>query len=129
MFPILLKSGIGNHLTIILAMKFKFIIDSIQEGKTVRRSCWGLNSFIVKQIPQTISPDIVPKMTSLPSMAKEHIHESIIDSTEPGGGSISYHDQVIIITINPITGDADATYYIPTWEDIFAEDWQIILPN
>ena len=110
-------------------MKFKDIIDSINDGKTVRRRCWGLNSFIVRQIPQTISPDIVPQMTSLPSMAKEHIHASVADASEPGGGSISYHDQVIIISVNPLTGDAVATYFIPTWEDIFAEDWEIVLPN
>ena len=110
-------------------MNFGDIIKELKNGKTVRRSTWWINRFIVRQIPQTISPDIVPHMTSLPDMAKEHIKQSAIDANETGGGSISYHDQVISIDVNPTTGDSRATYYIPTWEDIFAEDWVVILPS
>lgn len=110
-------------------MNFGEIINELKSGKTVRRGTWWFDKFIVRQIPQTISPDIVPRMTSLPDMAKEHIKQSALDASEPGGGSISYHDQVIIISVNPTTGDCTATYYIPTWEDIFAEDWEVVLPN
>ena len=110
-------------------MKFGDIISEMIAGKTVRRGAWWLDKFIVRQIPQTISPDIVPRMTSLPDMAKSHIKQSALDASEPGGGSISYHDQVIAIDVNPSTGDCRATYYIPTWEDIFAEDWEVVLPS
>lgn len=110
-------------------MTFGEIIKEINAGKTVRRGVWWLDMFIVKQIPQTISPDIVPRMTSLPDMAKKHIAQNALDATEPGGGSISYHDQVIAISVNPLTGDCTATYYIPSWTDIFADDWEVILPS
>ncbi len=74
------------------------------------------------QIPQCIAKDVVPKMTSLPASIKPKI-------STVGSGEISYHDQVIMITF---TDDgktpASATYYIPSWEDILAEDWSCIIP-
>lgn len=74
------------------------------------------------QIPQCIAKDVVPKMTSLPESIKPKI-------STVGSGEISYHDQVIMITF---TDDgktpASATYYIPSWEDILAEDWSCIIP-
>ena len=74
------------------------------------------------QIPQCIAKDVVPKMTSLPAAIKPKI-------STVGSGEISYHDQVIMITF---TDDgktpASATYYIPSWEDILAEDWSCITP-
>lgn len=74
---------------------------------------------IMMQIPQRIGKDIVPKMTSVQESIKPKI-------STVGSGEIEYHDQVIIITF---TDDgktpARATYYVPTWEDIFAEDWTL----
>ena len=100
-------------------MNFGEIIKELNDNNTVARKSWPYGKFIVKQIPQTISPDIVPRMTSLPNMAKVHIGQC--------DGSITYHDQVI--QINKVVGKCDATYYIPSWEDIFAEDWAVMLPD
>ncbi len=110
-------------------MTFGDIIKELKDGKTVHRSSWWFDKFIVRQIPQTISSDIVPKMTSLPDMAKKHIEQNANDSAKTGGGSISYHDQVIQVNIDLIDGNCRATYYIPTWEDIFAEDWEVVVPS
>ena len=99
--------------------KFADVIECLNRGGSASRWTWKENKEIVKQIPQCISKDIVPKMTSLPDVVKPKIGTV-------GSGEISYHDQVIAITF---TDDdktpASATYFIPTWEDIFAEDWRI----
>ena len=96
---------------------FAKVIECLNKGGHASRMSWNGNMEIVKQIPQCIDKNIVPKMTSLPDSIKPKIGTV-------GNGEISYHDQVLIITF---TDDgktpATATYYIPTWEDIFAEDW------
>ena len=92
-------------------MKFSEIIDRLNEGEAFSRyssPAWA-GKFIVKQIPQTVPAEVVPRMTSLPDRAK-----AVIGTI--GDGSISYHDQV----------KSHATSYIPTWEDIFADDWQVL---
>lgn len=107
-------------------MKFSEVIEGLKEGRSFTREAWMAEAtnitanyyrvkHIVCQIPQIIPPDIVPKMTSLPKAAKELCSYS-------GCHTISYHDQVLCITAGPSIS-ATATYYIPTWEDIFAEDW------
>lgn len=94
-------------------MKFSEIIDGLDEGKSFTREAWINNAFITKQVPQTVEAGIVPRMTSLPGAAKRLI-------TSYGNGEISYHDQVLRVTIGE---PSTATYYIPTWEDVFANDW------
>ena len=43
-----------------------------------------------------------------------------------GSGEIEYHHQVLIIEFKDDgKTPARATYYIPTWEDIFADDWRL----
>ena len=85
----------------------------VLRGMTIRKSSCRSPS---------IAKDVVPKMTSLPAAIKPKI-------STVGSGEISYHDQVIMITF---TDDgktpASATYYIPSWEDILAEDWSCITP-
>ena len=99
-------------------MKFSEIVERLKNGETFCRGSWQGNKYIVHQIPQTVSKDIVPKMTSLPKSAKD-----ILNTV--GSGAISYHDQVLIIdNVDNSETDAKATYYIPTWEDIFASDWR-----
>lgn len=94
---------------------FAGIMEKLMEGALVRRAVWNDGVFAVMQIPQAIEKDIVPRMTSLPPAAKEAIGE-----TE--NGTIRYHDQVLRVDPN-MAGGASATYYTPTWEDIFADDW------
>ncbi|MBQ5979388.1 MAG: hypothetical protein IJL58_05160 [Bacteroidales bacterium] len=102
-------------------MKFSEILDGLKEGRPYTRSndaWWG--KFIVKQIPQVVPKEVVPKMTSLPDVIKPMI--STVGNDPEKIGSISFHDQVLIITCNDYA-DTSATSYIPTWEDLFAEDW------
>ena len=94
-------------------MKFSEIIDRLNEGETFRRCsspAWS-GKFIVKQIPQTVPAEVVPRMTSLPDHAKAFI------------GTMG--DQVLLVEANDDCPKPHATYYIPTWEDIFADDWQV----
>lgn len=97
--------------------KFSEVIECLKNGGVARRAIWGVNNEIMMQIPARISKDVVPKMTSLQEMAKRRISAT-------GSGEIEYHDQVLLISYSEdrVT-PAKATYYIPTWEDIFADDW------
>lgn len=103
-------------------MNFSAVIECLKKGGYASRSTWHDNQEIVMQIPQCIAKDVVPKMTSLPEAIKPKI-------STVGSGEISYHDQVIMITF---TDDektpVSATYYIPSWEDILAEDWSCTTP-
>lgn len=101
--------------------RFAEVIECLRHGGTAARQAWDVrgNMEVMMQIPQRISKDIVPKMTSVQDIIKP-----VIGTV--GSGEIEYHDQVIIIEF---TDDgktpARATYYIPTWEDIFADDWRL----
>ena len=105
--------------------KFDKVIECLNKGGSAWRGEWcakGENKEIVKQIPQTISKEIVPKMTSLPDAIKPKV-------STVGNGEIAYHDQVLqIIFTDDEKTPASATYFIPTWEDIFAEDWVVLMP-
>lgn len=101
--------------------KFSEVIECLKNGGTAARQSWDVlgDKEIMMQIPQRISKDIVPKMTSLQESIKPKI-------STVGSGEIEYHDQVIIIEFkDDEKTPARATYYIPTWEDIFADDWRI----
>lgn len=101
--------------------KFSEVIECLKNGGTAQRMAWDVegDKEIMMQIPQRIAKDIVPKMTSVQNGIKPKL-------STVGSGEIEYHDQVIIISF---TDDgktpARATYYIPTWEDIFADDWRL----
>ena len=73
--------------------KFKDVICCIKNGGTAWRMSWAEegDKEIMMQIPQCISKDIVPKMTSVQESIKPKI-------STVGSGEIEYHDQVIIIT-------------------------------
>lgn len=112
-------------------MKFSEVIEALQKGSVCTREAWDeeakrsascsyYQKYIVRQIPQEIASDIVPKMTSLPDAAKD-----LIDAS--GNRTIRYHDQVLCINAGP-NFSSNATSYTPTWEDIFADDWQIAMP-
>lgn len=101
-------------------MKFAEIIDGLKEGHIYQRNAWSGNKAVMMQIPATIPADVVPRMTSLQKSLKGYL-------STVGSGAISYHDQVIIVDmIDDPAVDASATYYIPTWEDIFADDWRVL---
>ena len=101
--------------------KFKEVIECLKNGGTASRQAWDVygNREIMMQIPQRIAKDIVPKMTSVQSIIKPKI-------STVGSGEIEYHDQVIIIDFEEEEKTpARATYYTPSWEDIFADDWRL----
>ena len=101
--------------------KFAEVIQCLRHGGTAARQAWDVlgNKEIMMQIPQRIAKDIVPKMTSVQESVKPKI-------STVGSGEIEYHDQVIIIEfVDDEKTPARATYYIPTWEDIFADDWRL----
>ena len=94
-------------------MNFAEAIECMKGKQVVRRS-QQTNVFVTMQIPQDISADIVPKMTSLCSRAKDlillypkHIH---------------YHNQFLIVNLD----NGLATQYIPSTEDLLANDWVVI---
>lgn len=101
--------------------KFAEVIQCLKNGGTATRQAWDVsgNKEIMMQIPQRIAKDIVPKMTSVQEIVKPKIGTV-------GSGEIEYHDQVIILEfVDDGKTPARATYYIPTWEDIFADDWRL----
>lgn len=94
---------------------FSVAIKFLSSGGAVRRSCWSrTEEFIVKQIPSRVNGDIIPKMQSLPKIAK-----NILTSRE--NPHISYNNQLLIINKY-----GDATTWIPTTSDLFAEDWELV---
>lgn len=90
-------------------------IDLLKSGVAVRRKGWnGKGLFIVKQVPSHIEGDIIPKMQSLPQIAK-----NILMKRE--NPHIDYTNQMLII--NP---DGRADSWVPSSSDVFAEDWEIV---
>jgi hypothetical protein len=94
-------------------MNFGQAIEALKEGKMVNRSGWnGSGLHVVKQIPAVIGTDIIPKMQSLPSSAKNRLLSL--------NQAISYDNQMLIIDQN-----GHANSWVPSSSDIFAEDWEI----
>lgn len=93
-------------------MKFGEAIELLKEGKLITRTGWnGKGMFVLKQIPATISLDIIPKMQSLPQAAKDYFISK--------GISISYTNQMLIVNSK---GIADS--WVPSSSDCYAEDWE-----
>lgn len=99
----------GNELPV-KYFSFGDVIEGLQKGKVFTR--WHDGSVITKQIPTNIEPSGINNMTSLTSKAKELL------SLKKG---LYYKNQVLLL--KPMGEKVMATYYQPTWEDIFANDW------
>lgn len=96
-------------------MDFGKAIVALKQGKAIQRMGWnGKGLFVVKQVPASIKGDIIPKMQSLPQVAKD-----ILMSRE--NPHIDYTNQMLIINTD---GRADS--WVPSSSDVFAEDWTII---
>lgn len=98
-------------------MNFAEVIEGLKNGKNFTcTSSTALNGkFITMQIPADIPTDVIPKMTSLNDNAK-----AILGTV--GDCQIHYRNQVLMV--NKVDGEENiATYYMPTWEDIFSDDW------
>lgn len=100
-------------------MKFAEVIEGLQQGHIYSRSSWDGKKFISLQIPADIPSDIIPNMTSLCMEAKQIL-------LRHGDRMIHYRNQVLLVTLSPVTSQNIATYYVPSWTDIFADDWLLI---
>ena len=97
-------------------MTFAEVIEGLKNGQNFTRIYSPVlnRKFITMQIPADIPTDVISKMTSLNDGAK-----AILGTV--GDYQIHYRNQVLMVKING--KENIATYYIPTWEDIFADDW------
>lgn len=94
-------------------MIFENALNAVKGREAIaKRSDWDDDKFIFCQVPVTIKEEIIPKMQSLPDVVKHEILEA-------GYIKISYVDQMCIFNCGIIT------YYIPSSEDIFADDWEV----
>ena len=96
-------------------MKCDKVIQGLQEGKNYTREYAWSNKVITLQIPADIPTNIIPGMTSLNNNMKHIL-------TNVGDKQIHYRNQVLIVDVSDYSNNI-ATYYMPTWEDIFADDW------
>lgn len=93
-------------------MTFEEALPILKDGGIIRRAGWDSNLVVIKQNNNTVHPDVIPKMTSLPEQAKALFREKAMEQ-------IKYTNQVLLL--NTHTGIAKN--YIPDWEDLFATDW------
>lgn len=89
--------------------------EAIERVKTrsyiARRANWDDDMFIFAQIPANINEETIPKMQSLPDVVKREIIESSFTS-------LDYQNQICKFDNGVIT------YYTPTGNEIFADDWE-----
>lgn len=89
--------------------------EAIEHVKTrsyiARRANWDDDMFIFAQVPADINEETIPKMQSLPEVVKREI-------TEAGITSLSYQNQICKFD------NCNITYYTPTGNEIFADDWE-----
>lgn len=84
-------------------------------GGAISRAVWRSEKFAVKQVSSIITADIIPKMQSLPQVAKD----ILMSRKNP---HIGYTNQLLIIH-----SDGQADSWQPTPEDIFAVDWKLVV--
>lgn len=89
--------------------------EAIERVKTrsyiARRANWDYDVFIFAQVPADINEETIPKMQSLPEVVKREITEADITS-------LSYQNQICKFD------NCNITYYTPTGNEIFADDWE-----
>lgn len=104
-----------NNNPLLKQFDFGTAIKFLKAGGAIRRSGWnGKGLFVVKQVPSHITGDIIPKMQSLPQIAKD----ILMKRENP---HIDYTNQMLII--NP---DGRADSWVPSSSDVFAEDWEVV---
>lgn len=100
----------------LLEFDFGTAIKFLKAGGAISRAVWRSEKFVVKQVLSIITADIIPKMQSLPQVAKD----ILMSRKNP---HIGYTNQMLII--HP---DGQADSWQPTSEDIFAVDWKLVVP-
>ena len=97
-------------------MKFSEVLEALRNGERLTNASLSGNGFIVRQIPQVVDKEVIPRMTSLPEGTKEFLKDR---------GDIRFHDQVLLMEWSHMQEAYVATSYVPNWYDIFREDWTI----
>lgn len=93
-------------------MNFGKAIECVKTRSYIaKRANWDDNVFIFAQVPADINEEIIPKMQSLPEVVKREIIEA-------GITSLSYQNQICKFD------NGNITYYTPTGNEIFADDWE-----
>lgn len=93
-------------------MNFGNAIERVKTRSYIaRRANWDDDMFIFAQILANINEETIPKMQSLPEVVKREI-------TEAGFTSLDYQNQICKFDNGVIT------YYTPTGNEIFADDWE-----
>lgn len=93
-------------------MNFGKAIERVKTRSYIaRRANWDDDVFIFSQVPAYINEETIPKMQSLPEVVKREI-------TEAGITSLSYQNQICKFD------NGNITYYTPTGNEIFADDWE-----
>lgn len=93
-------------------MNFGKAIERVKTRSYIaRRANWDDDVFIFAQVPANINEETIPKMQSLPDVVKYEI-------TEAGITSLDYQNQICKFDNGVIT------YYTPTGDEIFADDWE-----
>lgn len=93
-------------------MNFGEAIECVKTRSYIaRRANWDDDMFIFAQIPANINEETIPKMQSLPDVVKREIIES-------GFTNLDYQNQICKFDNGVIT------YYTPTGNEIFADDWE-----
>lgn len=93
-------------------MNFGKAIERVKTRSYIaRRANWNDDVFIFSQVPADINEETIPKMQSLPEVVKREI-------TEAGITSLSYRNQICKFD------NGNITYYTPTGNEIFADDWE-----
>lgn len=93
-------------------MNFIEAIECVKTHSYIARCTnWDDDVFIFAQVPADINEETIPKMQSLPEVVKREI-------TEAGFTSLSYQNQICKFD------NGDITYYTPTGNEIFADDWE-----
>lgn len=93
-------------------MNFGEAIERVKTRSYIARCAnWDNDVFIFAQVPADINEETIPKMQSLPEVVKREIIES-------GFTSLDYQNQICKFDNGVIT------YYTPTGNEIFADDWE-----
>lgn len=94
-------------------MKFEDALPLVKRGTHIAsRQAWYSFEFIFSQVPANIEADIIPNMISLPDVVKKEFKENHV-------APIKYRHQICRVKSNKIT------YYTPTGDDMYADDWMI----
>ena len=108
-------NAMSDKATLLGEFDFGTAIKLLKAGGAVCRADWRKDEkFVIKQVPAQITGDVIPKMQSLPQIAKD----ILMSRKEP---HIDYTNQMLIIY-----SDGHADSWLPSAEDIFARDWMLV---